>query len=124
MFLAQVLLVWAVVTCENERIEKDRIVKIDNSVSPVGGSPGPSRGGSAKPATSSSKGSSSADVALSPLSARLQEMSAGMASAPPVDASRVAEIKQAISEGRYTVNAGKIADGLIDSVRQMLSARR
>ena len=99
-------------------------MKIDNSVSPVGGSPGPSRGSSAKPAASSSKGSSSADVALSPLSARLQEMSAGMASAPPVDASRVAEIKQAISEGRYSVNAGKIADGLIDSVRQMLSARR
>ena len=99
-------------------------MKIDNSVSPVGGPPGPSRSSTAKPAAGSAKGASGAEVAISPLSARLQEISADLASAPAVDAGRVAEIKQAISEGRYTVNAGKIADGLIDSVRQMLSAGR
>ena len=99
-------------------------MKIDNSVNPVGGSPAPNRNGAAKPAAGSAKGAAGAQVALSPLSARLQEMSAEMASAPPMDAGRVAEIKQAISEGRYTVDAGKIADGLIDSVRQMLTARR
>lgn len=99
-------------------------MKIDNSVNPVGGTPGPSRNGAAKPAAGGTKGGSSPEVGLSPLSARLQEISAGLASTPAVDASRVAEIKQAISEGRYTVNAGKIADGLIDSVRQMLAAGR
>ncbi len=36
------------------------------------------------------------------------------------DTARVAEIRQAISEGRYQVNTGKIADGLIDSVRDLL----
>ena len=36
------------------------------------------------------------------------------------DVARVAEIRRAISEGRYQVNAGKIADGLIDSVRELL----
>ena len=99
-------------------------MKIDNSVNPVGGPPGPARNGGAKPASGSAKGGAAAQVALSPLSARLQEMSTDLASSPAMDANRVAEIKQAISEGRYSVNAGKIADGLIDSVRQMLASQR
>ena len=99
-------------------------MKIDNSLNPVGGTPGPSRSSSAKPAAGGAKSASGAEVALSPLSARLQEISADMASTPAIDSGRVAEIKQAISEGRYSVNAGKIADGLIDSVRQMLASRR
>jgi negative regulator of flagellin synthesis FlgM len=33
---------------------------------------------------------------------------------------RVAEIKKAISEGRFRVDAEKIADGLLVSVREML----
>ena len=99
-------------------------MKIDSSVNPVGGTPAPTRNGAAKPAGASAKGGSGPEVALSPLSSRLQEISAGLASTPAIDAGRVAEIKQAISEGRYTVNAGKIADGLIDSVRQMLAAGR
>lgn len=36
------------------------------------------------------------------------------------DTVRVAEIRQAISEGRYQVNTGKIADGLINTVRDLL----
>ena len=36
------------------------------------------------------------------------------------DAARVAEIRQAISAGSYQINTGKIADGLIDSVRDLL----
>lgn len=40
------------------------------------------------------------------------------------DAQRVAEIRQAIAEGRFQVNPERIADGLVDSVREMLSQRR
>ncbi|WP_025916166.1 flagellar biosynthesis anti-sigma factor FlgM [Herminiimonas sp. CN] len=36
------------------------------------------------------------------------------------DTARVAEIRQAISEGRYQVDTGKIADGLLDTVRDLL----
>lgn len=43
-----------------------------------------------------------------------------LADAPVTDANKIAEIKQAIADGRFTVNADKIADGLLDSVRQML----
>ncbi|GHA84188.1 flagellar biosynthesis anti-sigma factor FlgM [Modicisalibacter luteus] len=37
-----------------------------------------------------------------------------------VDATRVAEIRQAINEGRLDIRAERIADGLIDSVRDLL----
>ena len=40
------------------------------------------------------------------------------------DAQRVAEIRQAITEGRFQVSPERIADGLIDSVRDMLSRQR
>lgn len=40
------------------------------------------------------------------------------------NAERVAEIRQAIAEGRFQVNPERIADGLVDSVREMLSHRR
>lgn len=57
-------------------------------------------------------------VDISSLSARLQEVGAGDA---PVDSQRVAEIKQAISEGRFQINPERIADGLLSSVRDMLN---
>ena len=47
-----------------------------------------------------------------------------MASAPPADASRIAEIKQAITEGRFQVKPERVADGLLESVRQMLVSAR
>jgi negative regulator of flagellin synthesis FlgM len=40
-----------------------------------------------------------------------------------VDAARVAELKRAISEGRFKVNPERVADGLLESVRQMLAQR-
>ena len=58
------------------------------------------------------------------MAARLQEISGNLANTPVVDVARVADIKQAIAEGRFKMDAGKIADGLIASVHQMLSAQR
>ncbi|OIQ97323.1 anti-sigma28 factor FlgM [mine drainage metagenome] len=95
-------------------------MKIDNSVKSVGGQASTSRNGAARPAAAAASAGGS-ELALSPLSAHLQEISAGMANTPAVDTARVAQIKQAIAEGRFQVDAGKIADGLIASVRQMLS---
>ena len=40
------------------------------------------------------------------------------------DAGRVAEIKQAIADGRFTINAGAIADRLIVSARELVDAQR
>ena len=60
-------------------------------------------------------------VELSPLSARLQELQAGISTSPVVDARRIAEIKQAITEGRFKIDPERITDGLLNSVRQMLA---
>ncbi len=46
-----------------------------------------------------------------------------LANVPVADPARVAEIRQAIAEGRFRVDSEKVADGLIESVRQMLAAR-
>lgn len=40
------------------------------------------------------------------------------------DAARVSEIKQAIKDGRFTINAGAIADRLISSARQLVDSQR
>lgn len=38
-----------------------------------------------------------------------------------MDIARVTEIKQAIAEGRFQIKPERIADGLLDSVREMLA---
>lgn len=40
------------------------------------------------------------------------------------DSARVSEIKQAISEGRFNVNAGAIADRLIATARELVNSQR
>lgn len=40
-----------------------------------------------------------------------------------IDTARVNEIRQAIADGRLELDTGKIADGLIQSVRDMLGER-
>lgn len=42
------------------------------------------------------------------------------AAAAPFDSQRVAEIRQAIIEGRFQVNPEKIADSLLTGVRELL----
>ncbi len=100
-------------------------MKIDNSVKPVGNlDTGEAR---PRPAASSGAPPSAAPagdrVELSSLSSGLQKAENAIQSTPVVNQVRVDEIKQAISEGRFKVDANKVADGLIDSVRQMLAAQ-
>jgi negative regulator of flagellin synthesis FlgM len=43
---------------------------------------------------------------------------------PPVNAARIQEIKEAISQGRFKVNPEAIADRLIQSARDLLDSQR
>jgi negative regulator of flagellin synthesis FlgM len=54
------------------------------------------------------------------LSAQLQDIEKKLAQGEVFDAGRVEEIKQAISEGRFVVNPEKVADGLLETVRDLL----
>jgi len=95
-------------------------MKIDNSIKPVGAPP--SGGVRSQKRASDSRTSSAAsdEVKLSPLAGELQ---AGD-SQPPINSARVQEIKQAISEGRFSINAGAIADRLIDTARELVYSQR
>ena len=98
-------------------------MKIDNSVKATGSLP--SNDGRARSAKESSKAESSnagsERVELSSLSSRMLQMEEAISNTPVVDSAKVDEIKQAMSEERFKVNTEKVADGLIESVRQMLS---
>jgi negative regulator of flagellin synthesis FlgM len=61
-----------------------------------------------------------ATVELSPLASQLQSIEAGTDSSETVNTSRVAQVKLAIAEGRYQIDAEKIADKLIESTRESL----
>lgn len=99
-------------------------MKIDNSVKTVGGpASGESRTRSVQGSATSGSAPAGDKVELTSLSASMQQAEAAMAQVPVVDQNRVDELKQAISEGHFKVDAEKVADGLIESVRQMLEAQ-
>jgi negative regulator of flagellin synthesis FlgM len=57
-------------------------------------------------------------------SSELQNLEKSLSTGEAFDATRVEEIKQAISEGRFTVNPEKVADGLLATVRDLIQARQ
>jgi len=61
-----------------------------------------------------------AEVHLSGLAAQLQSS----AETPPFDVTRVSEIKEAIADGRFTINASAVADRLIVSATELISTQR
>jgi negative regulator of flagellin synthesis FlgM len=52
-------------------------------------------------------------VTLTGSARTLQKLGAAVANAPVVDANKVATIKQAVQNGSYSVNAGSVADKLL-----------
>lgn len=60
------------------------------------------------------------DVKLSSRAAQLQALEARLAAIPVVDRAKVDSIKEAIASGQYTVNVDNVAQGLVDSVKDML----
>jgi negative regulator of flagellin synthesis FlgM len=65
-------------------------------------------------------GGAQTDVTLSPRAAQLKALETELAAIPVVDRARVDSIKQAIASGQYTLDTGNIAEGLLDSVKEML----
>ena len=96
-------------------------MKIDNSLKSVGSlNADTSTGKSGK--TESPKPQAGVSVALSDLSSQLQALDAHVTSGGVVDPARVSEIKQAISEGRFKVNPDVVADRLLQTVQELISA--
>lgn len=62
----------------------------------------------------------STSVSLGSTAAQLRSMEGGPSS---IDAAKVAEIKQAISEGRFKINSEVVADRLIATVRELIGEK-
>lgn len=74
-------------------------------------------------ASASSQQPTGTNVSLGSTAAHVKNMESSMASAPAVNAAKVAEIRQAISEGRFQVNTSVVADRLIATVRDLIGGK-
>ena len=94
-------------------------MKIDSITTPGLSSPSrPTAKAATVPAAPASGSSPAGDVRLSSASATLS------AQEPAVNMARVQEIRSAIAEGRFEINAAAIADRLITTARELVGARR
>jgi negative regulator of flagellin synthesis FlgM len=58
------------------------------------------------------------------LSAQAQALASQVASSSVFDANKVEEIKAAIASGSFQVDAEKVAEGLMDTVRDLIQSRK
>ncbi len=98
-------------------------MKIENSVKTIGGVPGVDD--AARPAKTEQKAKveSAGDDRLQ-LSSELQDIAKTLAGGEVFDAARVEQIKQAIANGQFQVNTDKVADRLIETVRELIQAKK
>ena len=105
-------------------------MKIDKSTPPLPASqigevsPRAPNAKSSKGATEGNTAASATSVHLGTGNAQLHSLGQTVANASVVDVEKVAAIKQAISEGRFKVNNEVVADRLIDSVKELISANK
>lgn len=102
-------------------------MKIDKPSKPLPANPvaegaahAAAKGKSSPPAARQSGDTS---VSLGSTAAQLQSMESSMANTPAINAAKVAEIKQAIADGRFKVNAEAVAGRLLDTVRDLIGSR-
>lgn len=97
-------------------------MKIDKTTPPLPAS----QIGEAAPRSPNAKPSggtaSETSVHLGTTTSQLRSLENSVANTSVVDSGKVAEIKQAISEGRFQVNHSVVADRLIDSVKELIGA--
>lgn len=107
-------------------------MKIDDGVKKTGGLPVSSTrtgagkgaeksGGVGKPATTSTPSSTSSTSDNVHLSTQVQSLVAGDG---VFDTNKVEEIKAAIAGGRFQVDPEKVANGLLDTVKDLIHTRK
>lgn len=100
-------------------------MKVDNQ-----GRPLPTQSAPAAPARARVESQGSAprtaqqDTVSLSASSQLQAAEKALGNVPVANADKVREIKEAIAQGKFSINAEAIADGLIDSVKDLLADRK
>jgi len=72
-------------------------------------------------AVNSTESKAADSVTISPMAQKLKSIGSNLAADGAFDANKVNEIKDAIASGQFKVNTDKVADGLIQSVKEMLT---
>ena len=86
-------------------------------IAPIKGSTS-STGAADKGPSDAASGAQAADhVTLTDSARSLQKLEAAVANAPVVDTAKVATIKQAVSAGTYKIDAGRVADRILQFER-------
>jgi negative regulator of flagellin synthesis FlgM len=67
---------------------------------------------------------SSEQVTLSPLSAKLKSIQSAVSANAVFDVEKVDAIKSAISSGQFKVDAEKVADVLLETVKDLLNTKK
>ena len=113
------------------RTEKDDAVKINDTLkSNPGLQPSNTNGtanarGADKPATTATTTTAQVATDSVRLSSQGQAMASAVGSSNGVfDTKKVERIKMAIADGQFQVNSEKVADGLLDTVRDLLHSRK
>lgn len=99
-------------------------MKIDSSIKSLTAGPAPVDNERGARKTDSPSAASSDTVQLSPLSTHLKAIEQGFADTPIVNTAKVAEIKQAIANGHFRVDADKVADRLLSTVRELIMSHK
>jgi negative regulator of flagellin synthesis FlgM len=110
------------------RTEKDEAVKINDTLK---SNPGlqPTNTNGAGNARGADKAATTAATPAATDSVRLSSAGQAMANAvgsnnQVFDTKKVERIKMAIADGQFQVNSEKVADGLLDTVRDLLHSRK
>ncbi|MCB5194687.1 flagellar biosynthesis anti-sigma factor FlgM [Deefgea salmonis] len=94
-------------------------MKIDNSGKPLANiATRPLEGRVAAKAEQATEKNS---VSINPLAAQLSNVAGAGKSESTFDAEKVAQIRQAIADGRFAIKPEAIADGLLSSVKALLA---
>ncbi len=62
-------------------------------------------------------------VSITHTPAQIQALETTLSDVSVIDAAKVEAVKQAINEGRFKIDAGAVADRLIDAAKELLNRR-
>lgn len=100
-------------------------MKIDDALKVTPGlATGNNEAKTAKSGESAKVGNSSEKVTLSSRSSELQSLESKTVAEDAFDVQKVEAIKAAIMNGEFKIDSGKVADGLINTVKDLLSNQK
>jgi negative regulator of flagellin synthesis FlgM len=100
-------------------------MKIDQNLkSPVAGAAVDDAKRPAKKAVTDTASPTDSNVSLSSLSSHMNAIEQGFAETPVVNSAKVEALKLAMASGHFKVDAGKVADRLLDTVRELIRAHK